>query len=583
MKGNSKIETHQGSMILHAADRYPTLLEVILEQIQNALDVVGATHVWVTINKKKRRISVSDNGEGTSQSNFEMALRSVGRTVKSADKMGRFGLGLVSPVGKCEYHTFTSTSKLDPRKYIKWTFVATDIRAQREPVIPFESDTNLQFSSVQDGGRSGKVQSVPWRTKVDIVNYTNDRFISRLSMEMLAEQIRGRFNVSMLKDKSVVHLTIRGENEEQHMDIEPVEFQGTRLPVVETLSGDTKTTFRLYLARKTSKGRDGKVAVGERYNDFRIPFSTFVKNLPEGARISSEAAAALQSGVFEGEILNNRVRVHSSRRCFEENDRLLEFCVAVDQWFKEVGNHHFEDTRDTESAERNQDRARRTLQVVKGLRESPAGSWLNDLIDRFKFGTRGDGHTENKPSTNDLVEKGISAGKPTLVSTNRPTTTTPRNPRIPRVEIEGHSPNIAFGPKGRKRHVVRDNSVGIGIAHEALGGTDLWAFDDKFGIVTFNTEHQLWSQCHDKSEKTLSRYEEWLFLQACFVQSLQGRDWQETIRIGIHELAASYVFTLCHGDILSERTPVRKAQEARRKTSANSPKASEKSLVFKRA
>ena len=84
--GLSKLDLHAGSAILRAANVYPTLLEVILEMVQNSSDK-GALKIWITLNQKSRSLAVKDNGDGVDQSEFDEALLQVGKTIKKSDKL----------------------------------------------------------------------------------------------------------------------------------------------------------------------------------------------------------------------------------------------------------------------------------------------------------------------------------------------------------------------------------------------------------------------------------------------------------------------------------------------------------------
>ena len=65
------IQFNKGQALLHLASMYPTMLEVLLELVQNAIDTdVQANQVWIKINYGTGFISVKDNGKGTSISHF---------------------------------------------------------------------------------------------------------------------------------------------------------------------------------------------------------------------------------------------------------------------------------------------------------------------------------------------------------------------------------------------------------------------------------------------------------------------------------------------------------------------------------
>ena len=53
-------------------------------------------------------IAIRDDGDGVGQEEFDEALQQVCHSQKTHGKLGRFGIGLISPLDKCERSTFTS-------------------------------------------------------------------------------------------------------------------------------------------------------------------------------------------------------------------------------------------------------------------------------------------------------------------------------------------------------------------------------------------------------------------------------------------------------------------------------------------
>src|SRR3989344_3180360 len=171
---------HEGEALLKLAGYYPRILDILLEEVQNCLDK-GAEKIMIGINQKTRAISIGDDGEGVSQFEFERALTSVSSSIKKKDKLGRFGLGLISPLGKCVKFLFTSTTRKESRGYREWSFVTDDLRAQDKiSGIPMRTRPDLQFVRGESYSTKGTT-CVPWRTQVRIENYTPDRQINRVT------------------------------------------------------------------------------------------------------------------------------------------------------------------------------------------------------------------------------------------------------------------------------------------------------------------------------------------------------------------------------------------------------------------
>lgn len=540
----SGVGVHMGAILLRAASTYPTLLEVIMEQIQNAIDA-DSKDIWVNINQKSRTISIRDNGNGANQATFEEALSTVGRTIKPQDKLGRFGLGLCSPLGKCEKHTFTSTERTNPNGYIEWTFETPKIADMKEVRVPLRTRPEMWFGNVRGRG----AVSNNWRTQVLMENYTTDRFLGKLTMDSLCEGVL-KYNQSMKRKGVVVHITlVDHEGKRKMQDIRAKDFQGLSLEVATIDAPDAgKTEFRLYVAKATAKGRAGKVWVGESGNDFRIAFGTFLRSLSEVARLSDETTEALTSGFFEGEILNPKVQLHANRRGFELNDALLGFCIAIEEWFQKFGREHYEKLSKARTEERYQDIGIRSMRVLEALSKSPLGQHILKAIDSFKVGTIGEGH---------FPRRGTLADKLGIAVTGKPAGNLPgegKSNEPPVSENREHRPFVVHGPQGNERKVVRSGSLGLSLAHEPLPGDKLWDLDVQTGTITLNIKHPQWVTCAERGDRVLMKFQEYLMINALTLHILP-EDWREIAGTQINEATPLYVFTLIHGDVISGRIP----------------------------
>lgn len=557
----SPIAFHQGRTLLMVANHYHTLLEVILECIQNALDE-EASRVWVTLNQRSRLLTVSDNGSGRSQQGFEEALSSICASLKSAAKLGRHGMGLIAALGKCQQYTFTSTPKADPRGYREWTFVTRDVMNQRETVdIPMRRRTDLRFNQQ---GRPGEV-TVLWTTQVRIERFSKDRIISRVSMETLKEAILDRFGQTMRRLGTTVSVRIKSsEGEELARDIQAEPWSGKPLDEVIIADKDAgETTFRLFLARRTEKGRKGRVQVGETGNEFRISFDMFVRAHRD--LIDAEAARALASGFFEGEITVEKARLHADRKHFVENDRLAGFARAIDAWFNEHGREHFREAEEERKEERYQELGRRSMSVIEAILENPLFRDLHNAVKSFRWGTIGREHA--KPPKD--------GGEPKVQ--DQPSVSTTGTPKIPSTEGGGdrsenqkenpeHTPYTVLGPKGRRRRMVRSNSIGLQFSHEEMEGSDrLWELDAVYGILRFNTRHPTWRLCED-SNRALMQLQEYLAMNAIVLHALP-EEWRvsELPRLVLDQLASPYAHVLRVGDeVAGRRFGPRKAAEVKK-------------------
>lgn len=543
---SSSLGFHEGAMLLHASSRYPTLLEVLFEAVQNAIDK-NAKDIWININQKSRAATVRDNGDGVTQVEFESALDSVGQTKKKSDALGRFGLGLVSPVGKCQVYTFTSTPRNDPKNYRRWKFVHDVIAEQKSVFIPIEPRPELWFGDYRGRG----VTAVKWRTEVSLEKYTKDKHVSKVTIESLAEGIITKFNEAMKRKRVVVYITITTEDGvRQTQEVRPKDFEGTKLPEIHIKGKNGgETVFHLYLARKTSKGSNGCVKVGEVGNDFRIGFPMFNRSLPVECKLSDEAVQALSSGIFEGDILDTKARFHSSRRGFEANDFLVDFVEAIDDWFIKHGLDPYLDSQETKKSERYQSLGLRSLKVIEALTKSDVGEELLKVINSFKVGTIGTGHVE-RPGKETHYTSASTDGTNSSPRTGE----SDRVKSPPSIEHEGHNPFTVIGPRGQKRVAVRSGSLGIQLLHEVMDGSNLYILETDTGLLRLNVRHPLWIQCEEHSDKTLMRFQEYLILQALSLESVPD-EWRDQARLSVEVMNGPYVFMLVNADSLAGRIP----------------------------
>jgi hypothetical protein len=551
--GSSALKYHGGSTLLRIAGTYPTLLEVILEQVQNCIDK-DAKNIWITLNQKTNHLATRDDGDGVTIEEFDKALKSVGKTIKKGDKLGRFGLGLVAPIGKCKVYCFTSTPRENPDKYIEWTFTTEGLENMEDVRIPWKSLPNLRFGVNYTGkGISG----VGWRTEARLEGITTDRFVSKVTMEMLCEGILSKYNQAMKKKgvKAIVTITsLDGARETS--EIKATDFTGTPLPerIIRNEEGGD-TVFRMFLTRKSRTSKSGKIFVGEVDNDFRISFPMFIRSLPAGIEFPEETVRALLSGFFEGEILSSRAKIHSSRRGFEINDSLLGLALAIQCWFEEIGSDHFIEAKEQRREERYQALGIRSMRVIEALSQDKFGKTILSVIQSFEKGTIGSQHFEKKGSESDRTGIAVSYGG----TSGQKTGVTPARSK-PEIEHVGHKPFVVIGPRGHHRRIVRSNSLGLNLAHEAMPGNKLWELEEATGTLILNVRHPLWVECEERSDMVLMKFQEFLIIGALTAQAMP-EDWREIAKTQVEESTPPYVFALLNGDCLANRGPGRPKKE----------------------
>jgi hypothetical protein len=560
------IKINQGMALKHLAGLYPTLRHVILELVQNALDVdVVATRIWIKINLKTRFISVRDNGSGASIPQFEAALASVAEPErKGRGSIGQFGIGLISPLGKCERFTFTSCPHPHKYGFVQWVLETDRLFAQRETIsmpLPQGSD-RLTMDQSADPKRRDIVE---WRTEVSLYDITQDKLIGEVDPEALIGAILDRFGAVMRKNK--VRLTVsftskKGEHRDW-LDVTASEFRGRKLPEVEIINPEAgKTLFRLFIARASKGGRDGKVLMGTTRDDSRFPFHYLARSTDK--LLAEEVVTALASGVFEGEIISEKARMHASRQTFEKDDVFIDLCCAIDEWYHQHGAAYLEEAKEGRKEERRQRLGLQSLRVIEGIMKVPGNAYMLDVIRGFGRGTVGAGHAE-------LPKR--QTGK----EQDHPSLSLDGKPGVPRTKTEGeekrerseptkeqkeHIPLTSAGPKGERRRVVSRSSFGLQFAHEPMAGVkELWQLDVTEGVLTFNIRHPSWEICEAKNDTAVMRLQEHVAMSALTLYAMP-QEVRLVQREVLDKLTDSVVTWILTGDKLRGTIPSRPKKTA---------------------
>ena len=541
LAGKSRIQFHQGEALIRTAGTYGLLFEVVMEAVQNGLDA-NATTITVIINKRKRTITVQDDGAGVTPAEFEAGLCSVCSSKKGEGKIGRFGIGLISPLGKCAEFTFTSHRKNSRDQYIQWTFETESVRQQdTDLTIPNQILKNVMFGKPEKSTRD--VTLVDWSTQVLINGYTKDRHISNItSAEAVANGIVDRYGVIMrkLKAKVTVHIIDEDGKEDVKVAI-PKLYSGKKLPEITLDTDGGKAVFRIYLTRKTDKGMKGKVSVGEMDDVFRFSFKEFARAV--SSFISREVIDDLTSGVFEGEILTGGAKLHEDRKRFVENEALVGFCVAIEEWHTKHGKKHLSDVREMRTEERYQNLGLRSLQNLEDIfKSSPFARLFGEVLESFKRGTVGSGHLE--PDDASVVgiqgdrSLSVRAGKSGGGNGSNSSGSTEKSE--PEKDKPAHHPLSVIGPRGQQRTIVKNDSMGLQFAHYVMEGSDkLWELNTRQGILAFNVRHPTWVEC-ESNDILLMQLQEVVALQALVHHTLPD-EWKQMVGVAYGDFLNSMV------------------------------------------
>lgn len=540
--------THQGNVVVMLASTYPTVMLVALECIQNGLDS-KATSIQVTRNLKTKKLTIKDNGNGVTKEKFNEAILSIGSSMKKDDELGRFGLGLISPLKKCEFFTFTSTPKENNASYLRWTFRADQIEGKKTFTIPMCPVNDIFFGPGATNPNKGR-KPVIWRSEVCMENVVSDRIIGKFDLDEMADLILERFTEAMKKRNCSVLLTlVEKDGTKKQRDVIPTGFEGERLkPVIYQGESCGETKFEMYLARKKAKGgRQGKILMGLKGNDYRIGFKDFSKSLV--GLLSPEVIDAMCSGIFEGAIISTGCDLHPDRKGFVANEKLLEFCLHLEKWMNEIGLEYIQRIQDIGKDERYQVLGMKSIAIIEDMLKGEEFEHLKKLIKSFKFGTIGTNHTpfpvRGVQDEKSKAHQGSGEHGEKKSDSGNGGGSKPQTPKTPETDHPKHTPFSVFGTGGRRRNIVKGHSTGLQFAYEEMPGKkNLWEFDRVYGILSFNTRHPLWEQAErEKKNRILMRFQEQIAIKALNLE-IMPEDWRAVCEEFIYQELPSILYLI---------------------------------------
>ncbi len=518
--GMSEIDFHRGEVLYKLSNTYRSLPLTLIEGAQNAIDA-GADRVMLCIDLKLRTVIMVDNGEGTTKAKFEQALASVGKGIKSADKLGRFGLGLISPLNKCTRFHFISALP-GRRKATKWTFVQADIRTQHSSL----SIPRTEIDAVPDLPKRFRDYAtedfdVQWRTRVEMIGVTRDKVVSLVDLDELEQQVRTKLGPAMRTNKVSIRVVLIDDNE-KHLsrDITPTTYSGEPLDVVGYTSDDAGLVeFQLFRAAKHGGKRTGQVSVMAAGDNYPITWGEFMKQARgrNVADIFGDSFRVLGSGYFEGVITCQNIELHPERTKFELNDALDGLYFVIDQWYTEVGQAHYQLEEEQSQEARYKETA---LKAADRLREF-LGHQEHDrlwsgLLSVVKFGRLGEGHLDPEVRGRQVDDDDTTTrsgqgrtGTGTRSGTGSGSSGGPRQ-REPK-HRPGDVPVGSKGPGGQRRKLVKGDSEGLWFGFEPMpGNSNLWEFEFTDGSLVINTRHPVWVKLDETKGRHLAKNARWI-------------------------------------------------------------------------
>ena len=531
-----ELSLHAGEAIYRFANTYPTLLLTITEAVQNAVDA-DATRVFVGIDFMDHHAVICDNGTGVTVIKFRKALTSVAKGIKKPGSLGQFGLGLVSPINKCQSMRFFSKPQGES-KVNSWTFIGTDIKKELKPTIPYLLIDEfpvlpVPFTNSANEARRDLNERIEWQTMVLLEQLTSDEVIGLVDVDELSAYIQEKLGIGMRRKNTTVYLKLRDRKGRiTKRKIDPLVYRGEPLAVV-TYQGDDvgKVEFALYRSRLVAGERQGKVIALPAGEDYPITAAE-MRIQALGARLTGkkgfaetkDGLDALCSGYFEGTITAEKVALNEDRTKFELNDALREFYFLIGYWLDDVGKNFVNDEREKRAERRYQDLGEKSLEsLLSQLRDNAALARLAQQLNGMLPPAKAD--PPEKKSKETEGEK-----KDRKPPTSRRVVAKPREPR-----------------EGSERSSMPSF---ITFAYEMLyGSSRLWEYDADTGVLTFNIRHPLWAKVDETEGKHLARHDqqvmrlqEWLAFKVLKLLAKHDEDTSfELRRIPIDEEVGDYI------------------------------------------
>lgn len=497
-----RADFHKGMALIRLAETYRILPQVVLEMVQNAVDA-EAKRIVVTINKKTHEIWVTDDGNGVDDAIFGQALTSIAVSTKDQkQKLGQFGLGLISPIGKCVKYTFTSRRKGSKQAFRQWVFDSASIKLQHHELsIPCQNRTDIDAN-------------VWYNTQTHMLDFTTDSVKGEIKLENLVSDITEKFGAALFKRRAQVVVTVTDENgKREERTISPTDYRGQPLGERQISRKNSKVKFRMFLADFKTAKPNGKVHLRIDGNDYRLVLS---KEAMSGL-IDSDVLDGITSGIFEGEIIMQGPTLNSSRKFFDADDSLLDAAECIAEWFKSDGKKYAETLLSKQKDEWYKAVGTKSLKVISSLLGE--NELLKNVLDKIKFGSTGTGHFAHDDEESDTEFTATAvAGQHEGTNTHTPGakkhSSSKRKKSAPTADKPKHHPMLVIGEDGKPRELVRDDSTGLSFIHGSLSSGKLFKFDIKTGIFTFNIHHPTWVMfSEDKEISDNARGEQIMMLQ----------------------------------------------------------------------
>lgn len=329
---------------------------------------------------------------------------------------------------------------------------------------------------------------------------TEDKQKRRLDVDTLQAEVQSAYGKKLVELDTKITIRVIEAGTPSETTFKAKLYQGKRLPEwTRTLPLVGKVTVKLHLAPIGYVGPH-RIDVGSGNNPSRVPFNKLYLTSGFYGCLDDATKAALNSRLFQGELVGENLQLLTNRKGFAQDDALLDFAIALDEWYKEVGQRYHEDEKRERKANRYQAIA---LAVIERLKFSILGpdSPFATILAQAEYGSVGKGHADVSKKTltgQEMFGKAIGGQKG---SGNNGTS---GNGSGAKKEHPQHHPDVVIGPEGNRRQVVQGHSTGFHMNFTDTGERMYW-FNRLGSCITINNTHPAFASI-EKSDTYLERY-----------------------------------------------------------------------------
>jgi hypothetical protein len=232
----------------------------------------------------------------------------------------------------------------------------------------------------------------------------------------------------------------------------------------------------------------------------------FVDNT-RGGLLRGEVGQALNSGLFEGRILCEKLRLNPDRTRFEDNEALAELCLQIEGWWEAHGKKIMNQLRDHDDDNRYQRLGNSIMPYAELLLRQTR---FKVMAEAIQVVTIGSGHSKVKDKNiigPDLGKSVATGGQPFSEKGDSKNSGEDGETKDPKKEHPEHRPGITYGSHGRHRTEVKGSSTGLRFNFVQMENIKIpFAFEPNTGTLVFNLDHPDWATC-EENDSSLLRYQ----------------------------------------------------------------------------